>query len=543
MNNANFKFAKPINEPVKTYAPGTSEKASLKQALRQLSTEEWDIPLIIGGQEVRTGNTGKVVMPHDHKHVLATYHKAGEKEVQMAIDAAMKAHREWSELPWVERASLMMRVAELFATKYRYLLNASVMLGQSKSPFQAEIDAPCELIDFLRFSTFYAGQLYEDQPYSDTGILNRMEYRGLEGFVFSLSPFNFTSIALNLNMGPAMMGNVAVWKPSTTAIHSNYLLMKVFREAGLPDGVVNFIPGQGSVIGKVITASPDLGGFHFTGSTATFNTLWRQMANNLENYKSYPKIVGETGGKNYIFVHPSSPTLEVATAIVRGAFEYQGQKCSAGSRAYIPKSLWKEIKDQVGDMLKEIKMGDPQDFTNFFNAVIDEASFDNIMSYIDYAKQAPDAEVIFGGKGDKSVGYFVEPTVIQTTNPQFKTMTEEIFGPVITIYVYEDNKYEETLDICDKTSPYALTGSIFARERYAIQTAMNKLRFSAGNFYINDKCTGAVIAQQPFGGSRASGTNDKAGGPLNLVRWTNARTIKETFVPPTDYKYPFLGEE
>ena len=543
MNNANFKFAKPINEPVKTYAPGTSEKASLKQALRQLSTEEWDIPLIIGGQEVRTGNTGKVVMPHDHKHVLATYHKAGEKEVQMAIDAAMKAHREWSELPWVERASLMMRVAELFATKYRYLLNASVMLGQSKSPFQAEIDAPCELIDFLRFSTFYAGQLYEDQPYSDTGILNRMEYRGLEGFVFSLSPFNFTSIALNLNMGPAMMGNVAVWKPSTTAIHSNYLLMKVFREAGLPDGVVNFIPGQGSVIGKVITASPDLGGFHFTGSTATFNTLWRQMANNLENYKSYPKIVGETGGKNYIFVHPSSPTLEVAAAIVRGAFEYQGQKCSAGSRAYIPKSLWKEIKDQVGDMLKEIKMGDPQDFTNFFNAVIDEASFDNIMSYIDYAKQAPDAEVIFGGKGDKSVGYFVEPTVIQTTNPQFKTMTEEIFGPVITIYVYEDNKYEETLDICDKTSPYALTGSIFARERYAIQTAMNKLRFSAGNFYINDKCTGAVIAQQPFGGSRASGTNDKAGGPLNLVRWTNARTIKETFVPPTDYKYPFLGEE
>jgi 1-pyrroline-5-carboxylate dehydrogenase len=417
------------------------------------------------------------------------------------------------------------------------------MLGQSKSPFQAEIDAPCELIDFLRFSTFYAGQIYEDQPYSDTGIINRMEYRALEGFVFSLSPFNFTSIAGNLNMAPAMMGNVAVWKPSTTAIHSNYLLMKVFQEAGLPDGVVNFIPGQGSVIGKVITASPDLAGFHFTGSTATFNTLWRQMGNNLENYRSYPKIVGETGGKNFIFVHPSSPALKVATAIVRGAFEYQGQKCSAGSRAYIPKSLWKEIKEQVGDMLKTIKMGDPQDFTNFFNAVIDEASFDNIMSYIKYAKEAPDAEIIFGGKGDKSVGYFVEPTVIQTTNPQFKTMAEEIFGPVITIYVYDDNKFEETLELCDRTSPYGLTGSIFAKDRYAIQTAMSKLCYSAGNFYINDKPTGAVIGQQPFGGSRASGTNDKAGGPLNLTRWTNARTIKEALVPPTDYTYPFLQEK
>ncbi|MDL2256485.1 L-glutamate gamma-semialdehyde dehydrogenase, partial [Parabacteroides sp. OttesenSCG-928-K15] len=493
--------------------------------------------------EVRTGNTGKVVMPHDHKHVLATYHKAGEKEVQMAIDAAMKAHKEWSELPWVERASLMLRVAELFATKYRYLLNASVMMGQSKSPFQAEIDAPCELIDFLRYSAFYAGQIYADQPYSDKGILNRMEYRALEGFVFSLSPFNFTSIASNLNMGPAMMGNVAVWKPSTTAIHSNYLLMKVFQEAGIPDGVVNFIPGQGSVIGKVITASPDLAGFHFTGSTATFNTLWRQMANNLENYKSYPKIVGETGGKNFIFVHPSSPTLEVATAIVRGAFEYQGQKCSATSRAYIPKSLWGEIKEQIAGMLNEIKMGDPTDFTNFFNAVIDEASFDNIKGYLDYAKAAADAKIIFGGGCDKSVGYFVEPTVIETTNPQFKTMVEEIFGPVITVYVYDDNKYEETLDICDQTSPYALTGSIFARDRYALQTAFDKLRYSAGNFYINDKSTGAVIAQQPFGGSRASGTNDKAGGPLNLIRWTNPRCIKEALVPPTDYKYPFLGEE
>jgi 1-pyrroline-5-carboxylate dehydrogenase len=543
MNNAVYRFNNPGNEPIKSYAPNTPEKTLLKKALKELSSDEWDIPLIIGGKEIRTGNTGKVVMPHDHKHVLATYHKAGEKEVQMAINAAMKAHREWSELPWVERASVIMRIAELFSTKYRYLLNASVMLGQSKSPFQAEIDAPCELIDFLRYSAFYAGQIYNDQPYSDKGILNRIEYRALEGFVFALSPFNFTSIACNLSMGPAMMGNVAIWKPSTTAIHSNYLLMKVYKEAGLPDGVVNFIPGQGSVIGKVVTASPDLAGFHFTGSTATFNTLWRQMGNNLETYKSYPKIVGETGGKNYIFVHPSAPALEVATAIVRGAFEYQGQKCSAGSRAYIPKSLWKEIKEQAGEMLKEIKTGDPQDFSNFINAVIDEASFDNIMGYINYAKQSSNAEIVFGGNGDKSTGYFVEPTVILTTDPQFKTIKEEIFGPVITIFLYDDNAYEETLELCDRTSPYGLTGSIFARDRYAIMTAMEKLRYSAGNFYINDKPTGAVIAQQPFGGSRASGTNDKAGGPLNLIRWTNARTIKETFVSPASYKYPFLNEQ
>lgn len=543
MDNAIFRFAKPENEPVKAYAPGSSEKAALKSALAQLETEKWEIPLIIGGKEIYTGDTGNVVMPHDHHHVLATYHKAGEKEVQMAIDAAMKAHKEWSELPWVERASLMMRVAELFATKYRYMLNASVMLGQSKNPFQAEIDAPCELIDFLRFSTFYAGQVYADQPYSEKGILNRMEYRALEGFVFSLTPFNFTSIASNLNMAPAMMGNVAVWKPSTTAIYSNYFLMKVFKEAGLPDGVVNFIPGKGSVIGKVITASPDFAGFHFTGSTETFNTLWRQIGENLGRYKSYPKMVGETGGKNFIFAHSSADALDIATAIVRGAFEYQGQKCSAGSRAYIPSSLWPKVKEYVGDMLKEIKMGDVRDFTNFINAVIDEASFDNIMSYIEYAKQSPDAEVIFGGHGDKSVGYFVEPTVIQTTNPKFKSMVEEIFGPVITIYVYEDKDFEETLELCDSTSPYGLTGSIFAYDRYVVDKAFNKLRYAAGNFYINDKPTGAVIAQQPFGGSRASGTNDKAGGPLNLIRWTNPRCIKEALVPPTSYGYPFLGEK
>lgn len=543
MDNAIFRFAKPINEPVKAYAPGSVEKTSLKQMLSQLATEKWDIPLLIGGKEIRTGNTGKVVMPHNHKHVLATYHKAGEKEVQMAVDAAVKAQREWSELPWVERASVMMRIAELISTKYRYALNASVMLGQSKNPMQAEIDAPCELIDFLRFSAFYAGQVYADQPYSDTGILNRMEYRALEGFVFTLTPFNFTSIASNLNLAPAMMGNTTVWKPSTTAIYSNYILMKIFHEAGLPDGVVNFVPGQGSLIGKVVTQSPELAGFHFTGSTGTFNTLWRSIGENLGTYRSYPRIVGETGGKNFIFAHASAPAEDVATAIVRGAFEYQGQKCSAASRAYIPSSLWGEVKERVGAMLASIRMGDVQDFTNFVNAVIDEASFDNIMSYINFAKQSPEATVLFGGNGDKSEGYFIQPTVIVTTNPCFKSMAEEIFGPVITIFVYDDKQYEETLELCDRTSPYALTGSIFARDRYAIDKAFKLLRYAAGNFYINDKPTGAVIAQQPFGGSRASGTNDKAGGPLNLIRWTNPRTIKETYVSPTHYGYPFLGEK
>lgn len=543
MDNAIFRFAKPINEPVKAYAPGSVEKTSLKQMLSQLATEQWDIPLLIGGKEIRTGNTGKVVMPHNHKHVLATYHKAGEKEVQMAVDAAVKAQREWSELPWVERASVMMRIAELISTKYRYALNASVMLGQSKNPMQAEIDAPCELIDFLRFSAFYAGQVYADQPYSDTGILNRMEYRALEGFVFTLTPFNFTSIASNLNLAPAMMGNTTVWKPSTTAIYSNYILMKIFHEAGLPDGVVNFVPGQGSLIGKVVTQSPELAGFHFTGSTGTFNTLWRSIGENLGTYRSYPRIVGETGGKNFIFAHASAPAEDVATAIVRGAFEYQGQKCSAASRAYIPSSIWGEVKERVGAMLASIRMGDVQDFTNFVNAVIDEASFDNIMSYINFAKQSPEATVLFGGNGDKSEGYFIQPTVIVTTNPCFKSMAEEIFGPVITIFVYDDKQYEETLELCDRTSPYALTGSIFARDRYAIDKAFKLLRYAAGNFYINDKPTGAVIAQQPFGGSRASGTNDKAGGPLNLIRWTNPRTIKETYVSPTHYGYPFLGEK
>lgn len=540
MDNILYNFERPTNEPINSYAPGTLERDRLTEALKSAAATELEVPLIIGGKEVRTGDMGEVVMPHNHKHILAKYHKAGHKEVQMAIDAAMKAHHEWSRLPWLERSSIMLKAAELFSTKYRYELAAAVMLGQSKNPMQAEIDAPCELIDFLRFSAYYASKIYTDQPLSDHTILNRVEYRPLEGFVFALTPFNFTSIALNLTMAPAIMGNVSVWKPSSTAIFSNYLLLKVMKEAGLPDGVINFIPGKGSVIGKSLIPHKDLGGFHFTGSSATFNTLWRQIGENISGYKSYPKIVGETGGKNFVVAHPTANVDEVAVALVRGAYEYQGQKCSAASRAYIPQSMWNELRERLEFMIGTIKMGDVTDFSNFMNAVIDETSFDNIKSYIDYAKSSSDAEVIIGGGCDKSEGYFVEPTVILTTDPKFKTMQEEIFGPVLTIFVYDDSKFEDILVLCDETSPYGLTGSIFSRDRYAIETALDKLRFSAGNFYINDKPTGAVVGQQPFGGSRASGTNDKAGGALNLIRWTNARCIKETFVPPVDYTYPFL---
>lgn len=540
MDNILYHFERPKNEPVNTYAPNSPERELLREALNKVASEMADIPLIIGGQEVRTGETAKVVMPHKHRHTLGVYHMAGEKEVKMAIEASMKAHKEWSRLPWLERASLMLKVGELFSTKYRYELAASVMLGQSKNPMQAEIDAPCELIDFLRFSTYYASKIYTDQPLSEPTILNRVEYRPLEGFVFALTPFNFTSIALNLTMAPAMMGNVSVWKPSSTAVLSNYLLMKVYKEAGIPDGVVNFIPGKGSVIGKALVPDPNLAGFHFTGSSATFNTLWKQIASNIDTYRSYPKIVGETGGKNFVFVHPSADAQEVAVALVRGAFEYQGQKCSAASRAYIPRSLWKELRERLEAMIATIKMGDVMDFSNFMNAVIDEASFDTIKGYIDHARVSNDAEVIIGGGCDKREGYFVQPTVILTTNPHFKTMEEEIFAPVLTLFVYEDKDFEKTLSLADNTARYGLTGSIFARDRYAIQKAMDALRFSAGNFYINDKPTGAVVGQQPFGGSRASGTNDKAGGMLNLIRWTNARCIKETFVSPTDYTYPFL---
>lgn len=542
MNNAIFSFSCPKNEPVKEYRPNSPERIELDKELARLSSGTIEIPLIIGGKEVRTGNTGKVVMPHNHKHVLATYHIAGEKEIKMAIDAALAARREWEQMPWVERASIAMRIAELLATKYRALINASTMLGQSKNAFQAEIDAACEAIDFFRFNAYYMGQIYSDQPLSSPGCINRVEYRPLEGFIFAVSPFNFTSIASNLAMSPALMGNVVVWKPATTSIFSNYFLMKIYKEAGLPDGVINFIPSKGSVVGKEVFSHPMFAGAHFTGSTSTFNQFFKMSAQNQENYRTYPKLVGETGGKDFVFVHPSASYLEVAVALVRGAFEFQGQKCSAASRAYLPKSMWEDVKREMGRMLAEIKMGDVTDYTNFVNAVIDEASFDTIAGYIEKAKGTKDAEIVFGGKCDKSVGYFIQPTVILAHDPKFITMCEEIFGPVLTIYVYEDAKFVETLELCDQTSPYALTGSIFSNDRAMVSLAMDKLRYCAGNFYINDKPTGAVVGQQPFGGARASGTNDKAGSYLNLTRWVSPRAIKETLVPPTDYKYPFLAK-
>ena len=541
MNNSVYLFEKPHNEPVYSYAPGTPERKKLQEALAELASQKQEIMPIIGGKEISTGNMGTVVMPHDHHHVLANYHKVGEKEVTLALEAARKAHHDWSNLPWTERASVMMRIARLIATKYRYQLAAALMLGQSKNPMQAEIDAPCELIDFLTFSTYYAGKIYSDQPVSDLTMLNRMEYRSLEGFVLAVTPFNFTSIASNLNLAPAMMGNVTVWKPSTTSLLSNWLLMKIYKEAGLPDGVVNFLPGQGALIGRITTAAPDLAGFHFTGSTATFNSIWKSIAGNIDHYHTYPRIVGETGGKNFVMVHLSACPEEVACALVRGAFEYQGQKCSAASRAYIPRSLWPKVKEVMCDMIKTIKMGDVCDFSNFVNAVIDEASFDNLAAYINRAKQSTDAEILIGGNCDKSVGYFVEPTVIVVNKPDYETMCDELFGPVLSVFVYEDSDYTDTLRLVDKTSPYGLTGSIFSYDRYATEEALALLQHAAGNFYINDKPTGAVVGQQPFGGSRASGTNDKAGGPINLLKWCSPRCIKETYTPPTDYRYPFLG--
>ncbi len=542
MNNAVFGFETPKNENILSYQKGNQERIELEDELKKQSGEEIEIPLIIGGKEIRTGKLGKVVMPHDHGHVLANYHIATEKEVKMAIDASMKALKDWSNLSWVVRSSIMIKAAEFISTRYRNVLNAATMLGQSKNAYQAEIDSACETIDFLRYNSYFASRIYSDQPKSGFNQLNRMEYRALEGFVFTVSPFNFTAIASNLNMAPALMGNTTVWKPATTSILSNYYLMKVFQEAGLPDGVVNFLPGSGSLIGGIAINDKNLGGIHFTGSNATFNSLWRSVSENLANYKSYPRIVGETGGKDFIFVHPSAKPMEVAVAIIRGAFEYQGQKCSAASRGYIPKSLWPEIKKLLIEMCEEIKVGDVREFSNFMNAVIDESAFDFIMDYIEGAKHSTVAKIISGGKGDKSKGYFIEPTIIETTDPFYKTMQEEIFGPVMTIYVYDDINLDETLELCDKTSPYGLTGAIFSTDRVAVAHACEKLRYAAGNFYINDKPTGAMVGFQPFGGARASGTNDKAGGELNLFRWTSPRTIKETLVPATDFKYPFMKD-
>ncbi|TVQ08262.1 MAG: L-glutamate gamma-semialdehyde dehydrogenase [Bacteroidetes bacterium] len=543
MNNAQFYFARPQNEAVYPYTEGTPERIALEKELERQSNTTIEIPLIIGGKEVKTGNMGKVVSPHNHQNVIATYHKAGEKEVQMAIDAALEAHKQWSVMSWVERVSIILKVAELISKKYRNLINAATMVGQGKNAFQAEIDSVCETIDFIRFNAHYVSEIYNDQPHSETGNLNRIEYRPLEGFVFAVTPFNFTAIASNLALAPAILGNTVVWKPATTALLSNYHLMKIYQEAGLPDGVINFIPGQGATIGDIVLSHKELAGIHFTGSNNTFNHMWKSVANNIENYRSYPRVVGETGGKDFVFVHPSAKVKEVATALVRGSFEYQGQKCSAASRAYIPESLWPEIRSKIEANMRMIKKGDVKDFCNFVNAVIDAKAFKNITGYIEKAKASPEAEIVTGGTWDDSVGYFIDPTVILTTNPHFVTMEEEIFGPVLTVYVYKDDEFEKTLELCNETSPYGLTGAIFSQDRYATVKACQILRYAAGNFYMNDKPTGAVVGQQPFGGSRQSGTNDKAGSYLNLLRWISPRTIKETFLPATDFRYPFMHEK
>jgi 1-pyrroline-5-carboxylate dehydrogenase len=540
MNNAVYNFPVPENEPVLGYLKGSSERAELeKELIRQESTEV-EIPLIIGGKEVRTGNTGRITMPHNHSHVLATYHKAGEKEVKMAIEAALDASRAWANTPWTIRASILLKAAELISKKYRSLVNASTMLGQSKNIYQSEIDAVCETIDFLKYNVSYAGRIYQFQPKSAFNQLNRMEFRPLEGFVFAVSPFNFTSIAANLNSAPVMMGNTTVWKPATTSLLSNYYLMKIFMEAGLPAGVINFIPGQGSLIGKEVLASPGMAGIHFTGSNGTFNNLWSQVTQNLTSYRSYPRLIGETGGKDFIFAHPSADPSELAANAIRGAFEYQGQKCSAASRMYIPESLWDETTRKMVEMAEEITTGDVKNPENFMNAVIDKKAFESITSYIDYAKESPDAEIIAGGTYDDSKGWFIRPTIIVTGDPHFKTMEEEIFGPVLTLYRYKDSELDQAIELCDTTSPYGLTGAVFSRDRVAAARICNKLRYAAGNFYINDKPTGAIVGLQPFGGSRGSGTNDKAGGEFNLIRWVSPRTIKETFIPATGYKYPYM---
>ncbi len=543
MSNAYFKLQVPINEPILNYAPGSPEKTELKKKLSELQSKEIEIPLIIGGEEVKSGKTAEIRVPHNLSQKLGVYHKAGEKEVKMAIEAALEARKKWSEMPWEHRASIFHKAAELLSGPWRATVNAATMLGQSKTAYQAEIDSACELIDFWRFNTYYMTQLMGDQPYSPKGMWNRMEYRPLEGFVFAVTPFNFTSIAGNLPTAPVIVGNVSLWKPASSAVYSAYFLMKLWEEAGLPKGVINFIPGSGSQVGDPVMASPDLAGVHFTGSTAVFQGMWKTISDNLQNSKYYPRIVGETGGKDFIFAHKSADVDALVVAAIRGAFEYQGQKCSAASRMYIPKSIWGDFKKKYTAEVGKIKMGDIEDFTNFVGAVIDKGAYESIKSYIDYAKDAKDAEIITGGNCDDKKGYFIEPTTIVTTNPTFKSMQEEIFGPVLTIYVYEDDKFDETLELCNTTSPYALTGAIWSQDREMLVKMSDKLRDAAGNFYINDKPTAAVVGQQPFGGGRASGTNDKAGSAMNILRWMTVRSIKETFVPPKDWKYPFMNEK
>jgi len=542
MSNAFFKVPVAVNEPVKSYAPGSPERASLMAKYQEFKDRSpIDVPMYIGANKVTTANKKALTMPHDHQQVLGYFNQGDASHVAAAIDAALAAKSAWAALPWQDRAAVFLRAADLLAGPFRDRINAATMLAQSKNVFQAEIDAACELIDFFRFNVQYLTQIYSEQPDSQPGMWNRLEYRPLEGFIFALTPFNFTSIAANLCAAPAMMGNVVVWKPADSQIYSAQVIMELFEAAGLPAGVVNMVTVDGPEAGEVIFAHKAFAGLHFTGSTGVFRQLWKNIAGNIENYRSYPRIVGETGGKDFVMVHNSANAAEVATALSRGAFEFQGQKCSAASRAYVPESLWPAVKDILVTQVNSFKQGSPEDPSNFVNAVIDERAFDKIAAYIDYVKTQPDAEIITGGTYDKSVGYFIAPTTVVTTNPQFRTMVEEIFGPVLTIYVYPDAHFSETLDLVDQTSEYALTGSIIATDRYAIQLANEKLMNAAGNFYINDKPTGAVVGQQPFGGARGSGTNDKAGAAMNLMRWTSARTIKETFVPPADYRYPFLG--
>ena len=539
-----FTVPKPENDPIQSYAPGTPERKELKATLDELKGKEIEIPIIIGGKEIKTGNTQKCIIPHNHKHVLAHFHQAGESEVKQAIEAAGEAWKSWSTTPFEERAKIFLKMGELAAGKWRQILNASTMLNMSKTVYQAEIDSACEVVDFFNFNPYYAQELNTFQPmHSPPPIKNTIEHRPLEGFVFSVSPFNFTSIGANLPTAPALMGNVVLWKPASSAVFPAYYLMKLFQEAGIPDGVINFIPGPGSKVGPTVLPNTDLAGIHFTGSTAVFQSMWKAVGENISGYATYPRIVGETGGKDFCVAHESADLDALVTCMVRGAFEYQGQKCSALSRAYIPSTIWPEIKERYVAEVKSIKMGDVEDFTNFMNAVIDKAAFDSIVNYIDYAKESSDAEFLTGGGYDTSVGYFIEPTTIITTNPHFKTMEEEIFGPVLTIYVYDPNEWQDILQLVDQTSIYALTGCVVAQDRKAIDDASQALTHAAGNFYINDKPTGAVVGQQPFGGSRASGTNDKAGSIWNLARWVSQRTIKENFDPPKDYRYPFMTDE
>jgi 1-pyrroline-5-carboxylate dehydrogenase len=535
-----MKVPRPVNEPVRTFAPGSPDRASLQKCLAQQAGEQVEIPLIIGGKAVRTGKTANSVMPHRHAHVLATWHKGGAKEIEQAIHAAVSTHRDWSCWKFEDRAAVFLRAADLLATVRRDEVSAATILNQSKTAHQSEIDAVCEVIDFLRFNVHFAERIYRDQPLSPVGAWNRMEYRPLEGFVFAVSPFNFTSIAANLPSAPAIMGNTVVWKCASATVHSNYRILQLFEEAGLPPGVINFVPGDAAPISEAVLAHPDLAGIHFTGSTEVFQGMWRTIGENIAKYRTYPRVVGETGGKDFAVAHPSADPAAVSAAIVRGGYEFQGQKCSALSRAYIPDSMWPRLRDELVDTIKTIRMGDISDFTNFMGAVIDAKAFQKISGYVNAGRQSPDVTVLAGGEMDDSVGYFIRPVLLEVKRPDYRTMIEEIFGPVVSVYVYPEKEWRGTLELIDRTSPYALTGAVFANDRKAVIEAQTALRYAAGNFYINDKPTGAVVGQQPFGGARASGTNDKAGSMMNLLRWVSARAIKETFVPPTDYRYPFM---